>query len=334
MPRLTRQNMKVFASEATNNGVFGSLQAGNPTITNNVETLQSLTAWEEGWDSATLSSAKLPPLEEIQGVEYVTTYQQAYLMQEGMPEWSANVTYYKGSLTKKVTTDGFQIYCSLTDNNTGNLLNDTVNWKLVMDSDDLYAFDSSVVHIAGAETITGEKTFSPTTNKMYINGESVLKSNTGSQIRLVDGGDKYGVILRQDGLDTWILLTDENDPTGSWNSLRPLHINNQTGIVYAENNSGINSTNSVVTTTGSASGAIRLNNGLFVQTGSGYATNSGWRINFSTPFNNANYRLIPVFLEYHADWDQTGVAVGGKDIYGCTVYNYDTVAIDWIAIGI
>lgn len=160
MARLTRKNIKVFAGNATNNGVFGSLQANNPVTTNDVEQIQSLTAWGEGWDAATETSEDLPPLEEIQGVEYVTTYQQAYIMQEGIPEWAATVTYYKGCLAKEVTSTGFRIYNSLTDDNTGNLLSDTSNWKKVMDSDDLYAFDNTVVHKAGFETISGEKTFS------------------------------------------------------------------------------------------------------------------------------------------------------------------------------
>jgi hypothetical protein len=159
MPRLTRKNIKVFAGSATNNGVFGSLQANNPTTTSDVEQLQSLSAWSDGWNAATETSEELPPLEEIQGVEYVTTYQQAYIMQEGLPEWAATVTYYKGCLTKEVTSTGFKIYNSLTDNNTGNLLSDTSNWKKVMDSDDVYAFDNTVVHKTGNETIAGVKTF-------------------------------------------------------------------------------------------------------------------------------------------------------------------------------
>lgn len=69
-------------------------------------------------------------------------------MQEGLPEWSATVTYYKGCLAKEVTLTGFKIYNSLTDNNTGNALSDTSSWKLVMDSDDLYALDSTVLHTA------------------------------------------------------------------------------------------------------------------------------------------------------------------------------------------
>lgn len=159
MARLTRKNIKVFAGSSNNNGIFGSLQANNPVLTNDVEQIQSLTAWEEGWESATETSEELPPIEEMNSISYVTTYEQAYIMQEGMPEWSANVTFYKGSLTKEVTSSGFRIYCSLTDNNLGNLLSDTSNWKKIMDSDDLYAFDSNVVKLTGNQTIGGIKTF-------------------------------------------------------------------------------------------------------------------------------------------------------------------------------
>lgn len=160
MARLTRKNIKVFAGNSNNNGVFGSLQANNPTLSNDVEVIQSLSAWGEGWDSATETSEELPPIEEMNSISYVTTYQQAYLMQEGMPEWSATVTFYKGSLTKEVTSTGFRIYCSLADDNLGNLLSDTTHWKKVMDSNDLYAFDSTVVKLTGNQKIDGTKTFS------------------------------------------------------------------------------------------------------------------------------------------------------------------------------
>lgn len=160
MARLTRKNIKVFAGSSNNNGVFGSLQANNPVLTNDVEQIQSLSAWGEGWDAATETSEELPPIEEMNSISYVTTYQQAYIMQEGLPEWAASVTFYKGSLTKEVTSTGFRIYCSLTDENLGNQLSDSANWKKVMDSDDLYAFDSAVVKLTGDQTIAGTKTFS------------------------------------------------------------------------------------------------------------------------------------------------------------------------------
>lgn len=159
MARLTRKNIKVFAGNASNNGVFGSLQANNPTLTNDVERIQSLQAWEDGWDSATSTAEKLPPLEEFQGVQYVTTYQQAYIMQEGIPEWSASVTYYKGSITKEITATGFILYSSNLDNNKGYLLNNTAYWTKVFDSSDPYAFASETVNIFGDQEIDGKKDF-------------------------------------------------------------------------------------------------------------------------------------------------------------------------------
>lgn len=144
MARLTRKNIKVFAGSATNNGVFGSLQAGHSQQTTDVEQIQSLPAWEEGWNAATMTAEKLPPLEEFQGVQYVTTYQQAYIMQEGIPEWSATVTYYKGSVTKQVTDNGFILYSSKQDDNIGFLPNNTSYWTKVFDSSDPYAFSAEV----------------------------------------------------------------------------------------------------------------------------------------------------------------------------------------------
>ena len=159
MARLTRVYQKVFASNAANNGVFGSLQAGNPTTSNDVATLQSLSAFENGWDDAIEQGDKLPPLEEFQGIQYGISYQQAYILQEGIAEWEANTPYYKGSLAKTISGSSFKLYCSLADNNTGNVVTNTTYWKLVMDSDDVYALNNEVVHIAGSEAITGTKTF-------------------------------------------------------------------------------------------------------------------------------------------------------------------------------
>lgn len=138
MARLVRKHQKLFAGSATNNGVFGSLQANNPQTSNDLATLQSLPAFEEGWDSAAFSADKLPPLEEFQGVQYGISYQQCYMLQEGVPEWEVGTEYNVGSLTKEITSTGFRLYSSLTDNNIGNALSNTTYWKLVMDSNDLY----------------------------------------------------------------------------------------------------------------------------------------------------------------------------------------------------
>ena len=199
MARLTRVHQKVFASNASNNGVFGSLQAGNPQTSNDVATLQSLSAFENGWDDAIEQGDKLPPLEEFQGVQYGISYQQAYMLQEGIAEWDANTTYYKGSLTKTISGTSFKLYCSLADNNTNKAVTNTTYWKKVMDSDDLYAYDSAVVHNTGNETIGGTKTFSSTiagsingnaatvTNGVYTNTTQTISGKTFSGATTISG---------------------------------------------------------------------------------------------------------------------------------------------------
>lgn len=241
MARLTRKNIKVFAGNATNNGVFGSLQAENPVTTTNVEQIQSLPAWSVGWNSATMTSEKLPPLEEFQGIQYVTTYQQAYLMQEGMPEWASTVTYYKGSLTKEVTSNGFRIYCSLTDDNTNHLLSDTSNWKKVMDSSDLYAYDSAVVHIAGTETITGAKTFS--TQIIASAGNGVRINGTNHYYVMRSGGSPYeGCSLLLDNDLTKKAFSAEASKITIGSSAIPAYANVPSGVTTSTSNEQIATT--------------------------------------------------------------------------------------------
>ncbi len=72
--------------------------------------------------------------------------------------------------------------------------------------------------------------------KLDINGNTIargeLQSTMGSglaQLRMVGGN--YGAMLRNDGNNTYFLLTNSSDQYGSWNGLRPLYINNSTGNV-------------------------------------------------------------------------------------------------------
>jgi len=131
MPRITRKQQKVFAVDATNNGVFGSLQANDPVHSQDPDVIQSRTAYSNGWNDATYSAEKLPPLEEFQALQYLFSRQLAYLMQDGIAEWDTNTTYYKGSLVKAIQSDGsFILYASLVDNNQGNLVSDTTKWVI------------------------------------------------------------------------------------------------------------------------------------------------------------------------------------------------------------
>lgn len=176
MPRLTRVHQKVFASNASNNGVFGSLQAGNPQTSNDVATLQSLSAFENGWDDAIEQGDKLPPLEEFQGIQYGISYQQAYMLQEGIAEWDASTPYYKGSLAKTISGSSFKLYCSLADNNTGKIVTNTSYWKLVMDSDAGYFILNSNNTASGNNVWTGSNIF----KSIYENSSDLVKGTTPS----------------------------------------------------------------------------------------------------------------------------------------------------------
>lgn len=136
MPRLTRAQQKIFAGQATNNGVFGSLQSNDPVTSSDPATIQSRTAFLNGWNDATYSAEQLPPLEEFQAIQYIVTRQLAYMLQEGIPEWDVNTTYYKGSIVKVVSGSEYTLFESLIDNNTGNLTSDTTRWKVCGVSED------------------------------------------------------------------------------------------------------------------------------------------------------------------------------------------------------
>lgn len=63
-------------------------------------------------------------------------------------------------------------------------------------------------------------------------GEIISTMNSGAaQLRAVDPNNAYGLLLRNDGTDSYFLLTAKNSALGIWNALRPFRINNLTGDV-------------------------------------------------------------------------------------------------------
>ena len=107
--RLKRITNKVFGSTASTTGSadtgaeigqFGSAKAGTYNATADVETIQALPAYEQGWIGAVIPDQQYPTLPEMTGVNKVLSYQTGYLFQEGIPEWDAGTTYYKNSIVK------------------------------------------------------------------------------------------------------------------------------------------------------------------------------------------------------------------------------------------
>ncbi len=84
-------------------------------------------------------------------------------------------------------------------------------------------------------------------------GEIISKSANG--LRIAYGN--YGFFIRNDGSSTYFMLTNSGDSLGTWNSLRPLTINNANGAVSIGN--GLNVTGGINgSLNGNASTATKL----------------------------------------------------------------------------
>lgn len=99
MAKIERKVQKIFGgnlSPAGNIAIYGTKEAGSPSFSDNVETIQSL-SWLQGILGA-VSPAKAPYIEDLNGVFYVITKQLAYLFQAGVAEWNSSTEYYTNSI--------------------------------------------------------------------------------------------------------------------------------------------------------------------------------------------------------------------------------------------
>lgn len=99
MAKIERKVQKIFGgnlSPAGNIAIYGTKEAGSPSFSDNVETIQSL-SWLQGILGA-VSPAKAPYIEDLNGVFYVITKQLAYLFQAGVAEWNSSTEYYTNSM--------------------------------------------------------------------------------------------------------------------------------------------------------------------------------------------------------------------------------------------
>ncbi len=128
MPKLPRVTAKIFASNAATDdiGQYGSALTGTKVLTNDIETIQALPAYEEGWRGAVISNRNYPTLQEMNGLQKTFSQQIAYTLETGIPEWDSNTTYYAN--TSFCQVDGV-VYQSLTNENIGNNpTTDATNW--------------------------------------------------------------------------------------------------------------------------------------------------------------------------------------------------------------
>ena len=131
MTKLARITGKLFGGSASASGSdpeiaqFGSGKTGTYLGTTDVNTIQSLSAWQNGFIGCVTPTDQFPPLPEMTGFGKVLSYIQCYLLQQGVPEWDSGTTYYAGNWC---SSNG-NLYVSVADENLNNAVTDPAYWS-------------------------------------------------------------------------------------------------------------------------------------------------------------------------------------------------------------
>lgn len=159
--------------------------------------------------------------------------------------------------------------------------------------------------------VSGAATFSST-----ITASGEIRSSAANAFRAAN--TKASFIIRNDGSSTYFLMTDADKPYDTYNSLRPLYINNSTGIVtmgHGTNIGGIlNVTNTTDATTTTAA-AIKTSGGLAVakqlRVGGAATLSSSLYVTGSATFMGG-IRIGDYWLRSTADGLELSHATSGK----------------------
>lgn len=132
MAKLPRETQLVFASTPGFDQVtqVGSTFNGSPVYTTSIATIQSLANYLAGWyecapNNPSTGSPSFPIIQDMNALMYLITYQLAYLMQEGVPEWDSGTTYYIGS---RVNDGNGNLYTSIANTNLNNAVTNSTYW--------------------------------------------------------------------------------------------------------------------------------------------------------------------------------------------------------------
>lgn len=107
--RLDRKAQTIFAFQCSDEQMcaFGTPNPqieGDPIFTKDVEQIQT-NIYERGWFPETLSGNIRPYAEDMNGLHYVHSYQLAYLLQQGIPEWNRDTPYFPNCICRVDITE-------------------------------------------------------------------------------------------------------------------------------------------------------------------------------------------------------------------------------------
>lgn len=200
MSKLSRIKQKIFGltGGTTEFGQFGSNQSSPPgTTTKDLELIQALSNYDQGWFAATLNAAEPPRIQDRNALDLLLTSQLVYLFQAGIPEWDNNTDYYADH---SIIQENGELYIAITGTdlspNTGNQpsLTEDTNWRFIMS---LYnPLSPMEISSTSTETITLPD---------HRNARLLMDTTSGSFTdTLPDGkfdGQEIEVICTEDGTD-------------------------------------------------------------------------------------------------------------------------------------
>ena len=134
-------------------------------------------------------------------------------------------------------------------------------------------------NIQATGTISGSNVSVATTSATTVKATTITASKIQGAVQVSGyGGDgygqfraiagNYGCFIRNDGTNTYFLLTNSGNQYGTWNSLRPFTINNAGGGVTMSN--GVAISGGLTTDTITTSGNHTITGKLFVKTASSW----------------------------------------------------------------
>lgn len=102
--KLERKSQTIFADLCPDEQMcaFGTPNAQvspEPIYSKDVEEIQT-SVYENGWFPETLSGNIRPYAEDMNGLHYVHSYQLAYLLQQGIPEWNKDTPYFQNCICR------------------------------------------------------------------------------------------------------------------------------------------------------------------------------------------------------------------------------------------
>lgn len=204
------------------------------------------------------------------------------------------------------------------------LKNTTSGMFLQLKNNGLLSYSDQPIYHSGNKPTPAELGAYPTSGgELY--GEVITTSANGYRIK----AGNYGMFIRNDGANTYFLLTNAGDQNGGWNNLRPFYFENSSGVVYLgqgvnvsgfANFNGLATLNQGVNVYGSANfnGAMNIAGSITIPTNPGAWINmrTGSALQGTVPLATGN--AAPIVRQEHPDRDFVLGGLGNSQfgIYG------------------